>query len=97
MKLTPLQLAAHRASRKMFRHILKRIREPNWKFGPVREYLYPLDELDSYNENHEDISCLELLVENGTSEHAKMLQEHPFVCVPRRPRAWLEERVGGGE
>jgi hypothetical protein len=78
MKLTPLKLAAHRASRVMFRHILKRIREPNWKFGPVREYLYPLNELDSYKEKNQDISCLELLVENGTLKHAKMLEEHPF-------------------
>lgn len=68
----------------MFRHILKRTREPNWKFGPVREYLYPINELDSYKEDKNDknsTSCLELLVESGTLLHAKMLQEQPFLCA----------------
>lgn len=65
----------------MFTHILNRIREPNWKFGMVREFLYPLEELDTWHSKDKPRtpSCLELLTAGQTLQHARLLQESPML------------------
>eukprot|EP00049_Salpingoeca_infusionum_P009654 m.164136 g.164136 ORF g.164136 m.164136 type:complete len:1092 (+) comp14397_c0_seq1:251-3526(+) len=73
LSMTPLKLAASRASKKMFRKILERSRELHWSFGPVEEYLYPLGDLDTFDTD----SAIDLLVIYGTIEHAKLLVVPP--------------------
>jgi hypothetical protein len=50
------------------------------EFGPVREYLYPLQELDSsHNADFFGPSVIDILVSKGTLQHAKLLCQHPFM------------------
>ncbi|EGD76188.1 hypothetical protein PTSG_00895 [Salpingoeca rosetta] len=72
--LTPLKLAASLASATMFKHILHRNRELNWAFGPIKEYLYPLKELDSVEKE----GVLDILVQHGSLEHATLLKLPPL-------------------
>ena len=72
--LTPLKLSAALANESMTEHILNRSRELNWAFGPVREFRYPLKELDSLEKK----GVLDILVEHGTLEHAALLKLPPL-------------------
>eukprot|EP00051_Salpingoeca_urceolata_P005053 m.69963 g.69963 ORF g.69963 m.69963 type:complete len:1130 (-) comp14027_c0_seq1:297-3686(-) len=72
--LTPLKLAVDRGSIAMFKHILSRHREVGWSFGPLTEFLYPIDELDTFNPG----SALEIAVLRGTLTHAKLLDIPPM-------------------
>ena len=54
--LTPLKLCAKKAKRHLFDHILRKRSTPVWTYGPWEANVFPLEELDSYQNKGK--SCL---------------------------------------
>ncbi|XP_076364510.1 LOW QUALITY PROTEIN: transient receptor potential cation channel subfamily V member 5-like [Tachypleus tridentatus] len=75
--LTPLTLAAKLAKKEIFFHILKLQREIYWQLGKITCEAYPLDEIDTINNQTGEVnkaSVLNLVVYGDKLYHLDMLE-----------------------
>ncbi|CAF1176893.1 unnamed protein product [Adineta steineri] len=74
--LTPLTLAAVKARKEMFDHILQKIRTVYWQYGNVTCAGYPLDDIDTIGKNDgslNDTSALNIIVRGESAGHLDMM------------------------
>ncbi|CAF1153906.1 unnamed protein product [Adineta ricciae] len=73
--LTPLTLAAVKARKEMFDHILQKIRTVYWQYGNVTCAGYPLDDIDTIGKDGSlnDTSALNIIVRGESAGHLDMM------------------------
>ncbi|CAF1077152.1 unnamed protein product [Adineta steineri] len=73
--LTPLTLAAVKAHKEMFDHILQKTRTIYWQYGNVTCAGYPLDDIDTIGKNGSlnDTSALSIIVRGESAGHLDMM------------------------
>eukprot|EP00050_Salpingoeca_kvevrii_P002358 m.191351 g.191351 ORF g.191351 m.191351 type:complete len:966 (-) comp10593_c0_seq1:1716-4613(-) len=85
-QLTPLHLAAKKGRIHLFRLLLNRQALPHWTFGPVAEFVYPIDDLDTaarrFDAGSSRKSVLEIVVNeakmSGDPCYGKLLEATPI-------------------
>ncbi|CAF3232742.1 unnamed protein product [Rotaria socialis] len=73
--LTPLTLAAVKAGKEMFDHILQKTRIIYWQYGNVTCAGYPLDDIDTIGKDGslDDTSALNIIVRGESAGHLDMM------------------------